>query len=639
MVGHMNIDKCQAALVAFGQFVLVCENLDEILSEGCRLVSEALDTPFSKIIQIETTQNTGLVRAGIGWNHGVVGHQRISLSDKTSEAFAIETAEPVVTLNVAAETRFCFPQFLIDHGVSAIVNVPIFLPGLVPWGLLEADDRIPRDFDEADIRFLKVYAMVLGPVIDRLQVVEDRDVARSKLAYREIRLHRILSRMGEGFALLNPDYSIADFNREGLRMIGLPGEQVIGRSLWDVYPGSEQPDLRQAFKQAMEGRATATVEHEIFVKDRSSIWVEMRAYPNDDGTVAVFWRDITRRMAWLAKLQEHEQLLSSVIEVGEVGLWDLDLQSGIATWSDRFFRMMGYSPGEVEPRYHAGLDHIHGDDQEAEDAKVKACMEAHEDYVSEFRVIHPDNAVCWLRARARFSYDAAGVPVRMIGAAIDITESKELQERQRVLVAELQHRTRNLLAVIRSMADKTGRSSESFEDFRRKYFSRLDALARAQGHLSKLEPDYRVTFDQLIETEIAALNGEVASQDVDLSGPRGVNLRSGSVQILAMAFHELATNSLKHGALGQYGARLDVTWALEEQEDGGRPWLVIDWRESGVSMPVEDGEVRRSGQGRDLIETALPYQLAARTTYDLGRDGLHCTIAFAISEHGARPDG
>lgn len=590
-------DKRQEALISFGELVLISEDLDAILTEGCRLVSEALKAPFSKIIQIETKRNTGLVRAGIGWNHGVVGDERISLSDKTSESFAIETAEPVVTQDVADETRFRFPQFLIDHSVSAIVNVPISLPGRVPWGLLEVDDFVARDFDDEDINFLKVYAMILGPVIDRLQTVEERDDARSKLAHRETRLHRILSRMGEGFALLNPDYSIADLNREGLRLIGLPGENVIGRSLWEIYPGSEQPDLKQAFKQAMEERVTATVEHEIFVKDRSPIWVEMRAYPNDDGTVAVFWHDITLRVTTFTELQEHEQLLRSVIEVGEVGLWDLDLQSGAATWSDRFFRMMGYSPHEVEPAYHSGLDHIHRDDQEAEDAKVKACMEAREDYASEFRVINPDNTVRWLRARARFSYDPDGEPVRMIGAAIDITEQKELQDRLGVLVAELQHRTRNLVAVIRSMADKTARTSESFDDFRAKYFSRLDALARAQGHLSRLEPDHRVTFDQLIETEIAALHGESTSKKVTLNGPRGVNLRSGSVQMLAMALHELGTNSLKYGALGQDGARLDVTWALEEPEDGRRPWLVVDWRESGVTMPAEDGQPPDSAKG------------------------------------------
>lgn len=639
MADRDEIDRRQESLIAFGELVLRTDDLDAILTEGCRLVAEALDTPLSKIIQIEARQNTGLVRVGIGWNSGVLGHERVSLSDNTSEAFAIECGEPVVTQDVANETRFRFPQFLLDHGVRAIVNVPILLPGPVPWGLLQVDDRKPRDFGPEDIKFLKVYAMVLGPVIDRLQAVEDREEARSKLAQRETRLHRILSRMGEGFALLNPDYTIADLNREGLRMIGRPGGNLAGWPIWHVYPGSEQADVRQAFARAMEERVTATIEHEIFVTDRAPIWVEMRAYPNDDGTLAVFWRDITQRRASLEELQKNEQLLRSAIEVGEVGLWDLDIPSGTATWSERFIEMMGYSPGEVEPEYHACLDRIHPEDQEVEDAKVQVCMKAREDYSSRFRVIHPDGSVHWLRARARFSYDSAGEPVRMIGAAIDITEPKELHERQRVLVAELQHRTRNLIAVIRSIADKSGRYSADYEEFRAKFTSRLDALARAQGLLSRLAPDHRVAFDQLVKTEFAALDGGDTSSKFTLSGPLGVYLRSGSVQMIAMAMHELATNSLKYGALRQDGARLNITWALEEREGGGRPWLVVDWRESGVTMPDQAGKPQRSGQGRELIETALPYQLSARTSFELDMDGVHCTIAFPIAEDGARRDG
>lgn len=639
MADRDEIDRRQEALIEFGAFVLRSEDLDAVLTEGCRLISEALNTPFAKIIQIEPERNTGFVCAGIGWNPGVVGHERISLSENTSEAFAVESAEPVITQNISDETRFRFPQFLLDHNVKAIVNVPIFVPGPEPWGLLQVDDCEPRNFDNEDIKFLKLYAMVLGPVIDRLQAVEQREDARARLAQRETRLHRILSRMGEGFAVLNSDFTIADFNREGLRMIGLPGKRVIGRPLWDVYPGSDQADVRLAFKQATEERRAVTIEHEIFVADRSPIWVEMRAYPNDDGTLAVFWRDITQRRASLEELRESEELLRSAIEVGEIGLWDLDLLSGTATWSDRYFHMMGYRPGEVEPCCLERLDRIFRDDRDVEGAKAKACMEAREDYSSEFRVIHPDGSVHWLRARARFSYDSAGAPARMIGAATDITEPRQLQERQRVLVAELQHRTRNLMAVIRSIADKTGRNSDNFEDFRAKFRNRLDALARVQGLLSQLGSNNKVAFDKLVETELAALYGEDAKNKIELIGPSGVSLRSGSVQMLAMALHELGTNSLKYGALRQDGARLEVRWVVEQNGGGEPPWLVIDWRENGVKMGFDNGETQRYGQGRELIETALPYQIGARTTYELGQNGVQCTIAIPISENGAPANG
>ena len=115
-----------------------------------------------------------------------------------------------------------------------------------------------------------------------------------------------------------------------------------------------------------------------------------------------------------------------------------------------------------------------------------------------------------------------------------------------------------------------------------------------------------------------------------------MRLRSASVQILAMALHELATNAVKYGALAQPQARLAIRWRVESPEAGGPPWLNIEWRESGVAMPAEGEPPRGSGQGRELIERALPYQLSARTSFVLGPDGVECTIAMPLPDplHG-----
>jgi two-component sensor histidine kinase len=138
-----------------------------------------------------------------------------------------------------------------------------------------------------------------------------------------------------------------------------------------------------------------------------------------------------------------------------------------------------------------------------------------------------------------------------------------------------------------------------------------------------------VTFDELVHAELVAMEGRTDA--VTLEGPLGVRLRSSTVHTLAMAIHELATNAMKYGALGQDGGRLAIRWTLEAEGADGRPWLHIDWRESGVSMPPEGAWPMGTGQGRELIERALPYQLGARTTYCLGADGVHCTIAIPVS--------
>ena len=146
--------------------------------------------------------------------------------------------------------------------------------------------------------------------------------------------------------------------------------------------------------------------------------------------------------------------------------------------------MEGYAVGEVSPSYEAWASRIHPDDRPATEAALGKAQQTRSVFVREFRVVHPDGSVRWLYARGRFFCDGQGRPIRMVGAMIDTTERRAWEERQRVLVAELQHRTRNLLGIIRSMAEKTARNSVDIADFRSRFHDRLDAMACVQGLLS-----------------------------------------------------------------------------------------------------------------------------------------------------------
>ncbi|WP_112381243.1 PAS domain-containing protein [Sphingomonas carotinifaciens] len=235
--------------------------------------------------------------------------------------------------------------------------------------------------------------------------------------------------------------------------------------------------------------------------------------------------------------------------------------------------------------------------------------------------------------------DADGVISAWVSIQRDVTRRrkilKALEEtdiRLRSLVGELQHRTRNLMGIVRSMAQRTAESSADLGDFSRRFITRLEALARVQGLLSRLDQDERVTFDVLIYNEILALGGPAHGATLD--GPLGICLRSSSVQPLSLALHELATNALKYGALGQEDAHLSITWSFEPEGQDGKPWLYIEWQESGVTMP-SDSDMAISGQGRELIEDALPHQIGAHVAYALGWDGLRCSIALQVSDSNA----
>jgi two-component sensor histidine kinase len=180
----------------------------------------------------------------------------------------------------------------------------------------------------------------------------------------------------------------------------------------------------------------------------------------------------------------------------------------------------------------------------------------------------------------------------VVATFVDIGERHRTEDALResesrmVLVGELQHRTRNLIGVVMALADRTAVGAPSLDAFRMSLGDRLMALARVQGLLSRAPSGDSVTFDELLASELSAQSAE-NDAGITLDGPRGVGLRFISVQALAMALHELATNAVKYGALGQRSGRLHVRWRV--QAENGSPWILVDWRESGVeTSPPSD---------------------------------------------------
>lgn len=169
-------------LARFGELALRSNDLDEILTESCRLVGEALGTDFAKVVELQPDGETLLVRAGVGWKPGIVGIATIRKSDRTSEGMALKTGKPMVSPNIATETRFEYPAFLLDHGVKAVANVPIIgAEGRPPYGILQVDSREPRAFTENDTAFLSGYANLLAATVDRFRVIDEMRAEDAKV--------------------------------------------------------------------------------------------------------------------------------------------------------------------------------------------------------------------------------------------------------------------------------------------------------------------------------------------------------------------------------------------------------------------------------------------------------------------------
>jgi two-component sensor histidine kinase len=216
----------------------------------------------------------------------------------------------------------------------------------------------------------------------------------------------------------------------------------------------------------------------------------------------------------------------------------------------------------------------------------------------------------------------------------DALERARAEDHLRVVVAELQHRTRNLLAVVRSIAKQTLAASDSLDVFRVKFEDRLGALSRVQGLLSRAEQD-PITIEMIVRMELAALGAEEALNRMRLSGP-DVPLQNSMVQTLSLALHELATNARKYGALSNESGRLTVEWCVLTLEHGEKH-LTLDWTETWVaaSAPPPQSDDRH-GYGRQLIERVLPHSLGAVTRYELNETSVRCTIDVPLNRFGAR---
>ncbi len=203
---------------------------------------------------------------------------------------------------------------------------------------------------------------------------------------------------------------------------------------------------------------------------------------------------------------------------------------------------------------------------------------------------------------------------------LDVSSLTRAEAQLRVLIAELQHRTRNLLAMVQAVAQQTLNKGGSLET----YMDRLAALGRVQGLISHAA-DQEIDLAEIVDLELNALTDEANGQ-VSVAGPP-VALSLERVQTFALALHELATNAVKHGALKSPGGRLDITWTVQDGGGDGRT-LVLDWRESGISVPPSSAE--RRGYGRILIERALAFTLRAKTELLFGLEGISCRIEMPL---------
>ncbi|WP_376092778.1 PAS domain S-box protein [Roseomonas sp. CCTCC AB2023176] len=396
---------------------------------------------------------------------------------------------------------------------------------------------------------------------------------------------------------------------------------------WAAFIHSE--DWERTVAHLLGVRGGERVTHEFRIRrgtDGQVRWIRDTDFPllDEHGgvqRVAGIGQDITELRAATEALEAEKERFRTLTEGIPQLVWR-SCDEGLWTWaSPQWLDYTGQSQEESHGR--GWLEAVHPDDR---DATLRAWEAArpHGMLNVEYRVRRAaDGAWRWHQTRSvpvrngPTAEQPQGRILEWLGTTTDIEDLKRLGEQQAILVAELQHRTRNLLAVVRNVAKRSVPPSSG----RDQYDARLAALGRVQGFLARTGR-YTVRLHDLVEAELQAA-GDGVSDRVTVEGP-AIELPGEGAQPVALALHELATNAVKYGAIAQPAGRLSVTWHVEAGED--EPRLLIAWQESGVAMPK--GMPKQRGYGSELITRALPYQLKAETRLEFGPDGVRCDIAL-----------
>jgi PAS domain S-box-containing protein len=402
-----------------------------------------------------------------------------------------------------------------------------------------------------------------------------------------------------------------------------------------VHPDDRERHARMVAQAGRNGKGWHTEVRFIEPDSGEIYWFEERAAPATDPEtgelriVGFLW-DITERKRAEEALRESEERFQQFGNASAGAIWIRDAATlNMEYVSPAISTIYGVEPETVLGSIERWIDLIVPKDRDDALEHIERARGG-ESVVHEFRIQRPtDQAIRWIRDTDFPLLDAHGRVQRIGGIAEDVTEAKRAAHNERLLLAELQHRVRNIFAIVRSIYSRTVEAGGPLEEITDHFRGRLDSLARTQTVVTQ-SPTGDVDLQNLIREELLSV-GVSDSPSLIIKGP-DIALPPAEAESIGLAIHELTTNALKYGALKVPGATLEISWKANiDYGEIGR--LDFSWTEQGV--PAISVQPARQGFGTELITEALPYRLGAETSLQFRGGGVRCTISLPLPVEGA----
>jgi PAS domain S-box-containing protein len=335
-----------------------------------------------------------------------------------------------------------------------------------------------------------------------------------------------------------------------------------------------------------------------------------------------------------AHLRGEEHLRLILESATEYAIFTLDLEGRVTSWNPGARRILGFDEGEILSRSGDILftpeDRAHGQ------AELEMCQAVEHGHAGDERWhLRADGSRFWAAGMMMPMLDANGELQGFLKILRDRTERRREEEHRSLLLREMDHRIKNILATVKSVAAQTLRQADAPASLREVFDARLMALARSHEMLVRGGWEGAL-LREAIERTLEPYTADGEAGRISLIGPP-VRLTPSVTITLNLALHELATNAAKYGALSTAGGHVDVSWKMQERGSDEAPIVVIFWRERG-GPPVRPPE--RRGFGSRLLERALPHGSGGDVKLDFAPEGVECHIRLPLalpSENGGAP--
>jgi two-component system, chemotaxis family, CheB/CheR fusion protein len=459
-------------------------------------------------------------------------------------------------------------------------------------------------------------------VNEELQTINAEMVSKNELLTRlNSDLRNLLDSTDIATIFLDNDLRIKSFTA-GMTDIFRLRDADRGRPVTDITTLLSYPDFHKDATKVV--RSLTVIEKEVSLADEGMIFL-MRIRPYRtvesviDGVVITFV-DITEREKATRALRASEQRLAAIVNQATVGVAETDLNGRFVLANSRYCAMVGRSADELyDLRMH---DITHPEDWPRNLEALCRLTGEGKSFEIEKRYVRPDGSIVWAHSNVAAVSGPDGKPQRTVTVSLDITERKRADDHRQLMVQELNHRVKNTLATVQSIAMQTLSHARDTTVAREQFDSRLMALSKAHDILTQ-ESWEGAPLRQIIN-EAAAPHSALARDRFDIEGPE-VWLTPKRALALALALHELCTNAMKYGALSNDEARVRIEWTVANT-DGARE-LRMHWTEMDgprVTPP------RKRGFGSRLIEHGLGQDLGGEVRIDFAATGVTCSISAPL---------